>query len=82
MDSDSCKSEQITKEGNQENSDGPKQERVLGDFKFDGRNVFPTVRIRRAFPNNNEVNKFLLDYGFYFLLPFGTVLYSLFFILS
>jgi hypothetical protein len=82
MDSDSCRREQNTKESTQEKNDGPKPQTTFGNCKFDDGNVFPAVRIRRAISYNNEINTFLLDYGFYFLLPFGTLLYAAFFIFS
>lgn len=82
MDSDSCKREQIIEEGTQEKSEGPKQERTVGDRKSNVRNVFPSIGIRCAFPKYNEINTFLLDYGFYFLLPFSTILYATLFLFS
>ena len=82
MDSDSCTREQSKETDNQEKSDGPKQKGISWNGKSDGRNVFPTTRIRRAFSKHNEADKLILDYGFYFLLPVSTVIYSVFFILS
>lgn len=82
MDSDSYRCEQIKEEGTKESSDGPKQEGISGNLKSNGRNVFSAAGIRRAFSNYNETNKFFLDYGLLFLLPFGTILYTIFFIFS
>ncbi len=82
MDSDSCRREQITKEDTQEKNDGPKQEEILGNCKSNVRNVFPSIGIRCAFFNYNETDKFLLDYGFYFLLPISGIIYPIFFIFS
>jgi len=82
MDSDSCTREQSQGTDNQEKSDGPKQEGISRNGKSDGRNVFSATRIRRAFFEHNETDKLILDYGFYFLLPVSTILYSVFFILS
>jgi hypothetical protein len=82
MDSDSCRREQKTEENSQEKNDGPKQKGVFGNRKFNGRDVFPTVRIRRALFVHNEIDTLLLDYGFYFLFPFGSILYTAFFIFS
>lgn len=81
MDSDSCTREQNQKGDSQESNDGPKQ-KIIGNRKLNGRNVFSTVWIRRAFYDHNEIDKFLLDYGFYFLLPVGSLLYTTFFILA
>lgn len=82
MDSDSYRREQITKEDSNDKNDGPKQEKNSGNRKPNVRNVFPSIGIRRAFFNANEADKFLLDCGFYFVLPISAVLYSVFFLFS
>lgn len=82
MDSDSYKREQITEKDTNETDDGPKQEAIFRDCKLNVGNVLPAARIRFAFFDYNETNKFLLDYGFYFLLPISIVVYPVFFIFS
>ena len=82
MDSDSCRREQNQKEDTQEKSDGPKQEGISGNRKSDGKYVFPSMWIRRAFFDYNEVNKFLLDYGLCVLLPISIIAYPVFFLFS
>ena len=79
MDSDSFKREQ-DKECAQEKSDDPEPKKRFGNRKPNVRNVLPSIRVRHSFFDHNEANKFLLDYGFYFLLPVGSFLYITFFL--
>lgn len=81
MDSDSCKREQKERD-TQEQNDGPKQHRMARNRNSNGGNVFPSTWIRRSISKPNEINRFLLDYGFYFLLPFSTILYTTLFFFS
>lgn len=82
MESDSYRREQIAEKNTNDTDDGPKQKTTIGDCKLNARNVLPSIGIRRAFFDYNETNKFLLDYGFYFLLPISAVLYPVFFLFS
>lgn len=82
MNSDSYRREQTTEKDTSDKIDGPKQKTNSWNHKPNVRNVFPTTWVRRAFSKHNEADKLILDYGFYFLLPISTVLYSVFFILS
>jgi hypothetical protein len=41
-------------------------------------NVLQPFWVRRAFCVGNEMDRFLLDYGFNFLLPFGAFLWLVF----
>jgi len=51
---------------------------LQGDF-LNVSDVFSAIRIRRNFSSNNEMDKFLLDYGFNFLPYFGGVLYVIYY---
>lgn len=42
--------------------------------------VLPTTRIRCSIRINNEIDRFLLDYGCYILLYLGPVFWALFYI--
>lgn len=41
------------------------------------RDVFQSVWLRSIVQNNTRLDRFILDYGCYFLWPFGIVLYCL-----
>lgn len=43
-------------------------------------NLFQSAWIRRSIRNSNEVDGFLLGYGFNFLLPISILLWAIFFI--
>lgn len=79
---DRQKSEQTTEEGTQEKNDGPKQKAFSGNHNSNGRTYVLPIWIRPYFCNYNETNKFFLDYGLSFLLPFGSILYVTFFLFS
>jgi hypothetical protein len=81
MDSDSCKSEQ-NQECTQEKGDVPEQKRVSWNNKPDVVSPVFTAGIRRSIFSCNEANGFILDYGFFVLLPISTIVYSIFFIFS
>lgn len=67
MEGESCRQENKKKIGN-------------GMLNFS--NIFQPVWIRRSISTNNELDRVLLDYGFNFLLPFGLLLWIVFFIVS
>lgn len=47
----------------------------FGNIIFNDGNVFSTIWIRCTIQTNTRFDKFLLDYGFRFLLPFGSIFY-------
>ncbi len=67
MDSDSIKS---TKTGDQ-------QEKNSDPLPF-WRYIFPSSRIRHSISFNNEMDRFLLDYGLHFLCPVCIIIWLLF----
>ena len=42
------------------------------------RNVLQSIWVRRAIQNGNGVDRFLLDYGYNFLLPSGVIFWVIF----
>lgn len=44
-------------------------------YLFNVRNVLQSFRIRYSFLSSKRTSKFLLDYNFYFLPPFGLLLW-------
>ncbi len=58
------------------------QQRETDDSYFNAGNIFSAIWIRRTFRTSNEVDRFLLDYGFNFLLYFGILLWVLFLLIS
>jgi len=53
-----------------------------GDPLPNNRHIFQSFGFRRFIRSNNEVDRVLLDYGYNFLLPVGTILWIVFFILT
>jgi hypothetical protein len=49
---------------------------------FNASNIFSAFWIRCLIRSNNEMDRFLLDYGFNFLLYFGSILWLLFLLIS
>jgi len=68
-------------EGDCKKSNENDQEKLRNCVPNDG-NVFQSIWVRCPFCSNNEMDKFILDYGRYFLLPVGIFLWSLFLILQ
>ena len=58
------------------------QQRETDNSNFNAGNIFSAIWIRRTFRTSNEVDRFLLDYGFNFLLYFGILLWMLFLLIS
>jgi hypothetical protein len=58
------------------------QQRKTDDSYFNAGNIFFAFWIRRPFRANNEIDRFLLDYGFNFLLYFGILLWVLFLLIA
>lgn len=56
------------------------KKRVGCNHQLDGSNVLQSVWIRRLIQKSDGLDRFLLDYGRYFLLPFGSVLHIVLFI--
>jgi len=52
----------------------------VGDSSTYDRYVFQSIWIRRFIQASNGLDKFLLDYGFNFLLRIGTIFWCLYFI--
>lgn len=50
------------------------------NHKFNGCNVFQPIWLRRLIQEGNGLDRFLLDYGYYFLLPFGSMFHIVLFI--
>ena len=48
------------------------------DTLFNGRDVFPTTRIRCGSTNNVEANKFVFDYHFVFLPVISLILWGVY----
>ena len=48
------------------------------DTMFNGRDVFPTVRIRRSSANNVETNEFVFNYHFVFLPIISLILWGVY----
>ena len=48
------------------------------DHLLDGRDVFPTVRIRRGSTNHVETNRFIFDYHFIFLPIISLILWGIY----
>jgi hypothetical protein len=44
----------------------------------DDSDVFQPAWLRRTFRPCNEVDRFLLDYGYHFLFPIGIILWTLY----
>lgn len=62
-----------TDEDSKKHSEGKHRNRTADDCDF-----LQPFWVRRAFRANHEVDRFLLDYGCYLLLPLGILLWSLF----
>lgn len=60
--------------------DSHKHEKQDSDSLSHISNFFQSFRIRRSFRTDNEMDRFLLDYGFNFLPSFSAVLWIIFFI--
>jgi hypothetical protein len=70
MDSESCyKSE----------NEGDKQKEA-GDTIPDDRNVSKSIRVRRGSIGTDQINRFLVECEFGYVLPCGILLWTLFFI--
>lgn len=59
-----------------------KQEENSGNDNVSIGNNDASIGIRRNFLSCNEINKFLLDYGIFLLLPICIIVYPIFFIFS
>lgn len=70
MDSSEKISKSTSKTGNECSEEGEP-----GDHFTNGRNVLQPAGIRCAFRPCDELDRFLLDYGRYFLLPVGVFLW-------
>lgn len=57
-----------------------KEKRETGEHIPNFCNVLPTTRIRCSIRVNNEIDRILLDYGYYILLYICPVLWALFYI--
>lgn len=75
---DSC--DTIVKNDNE--ADKQIQQKEIADRQPNVGYVFSTFWLRRTFRIDNEVDRFLLDYGFNFLLYFGIFLWCLFLLVS
>jgi hypothetical protein len=58
------------------NSDKDEQEKSKNSLPHRS-NFFQPIGLRRSFRSGDEVDRVFLDYGYYFLLPLGTVLWAL-----
>lgn len=57
------------------------KKKISNDVSDTG-NVLQSIRVRRNVRNDNELDRVLLDYGFNFLLPFGTILWVIFLVIT
>lgn len=73
MESDSINSDKQTK--------SDYKQKQNSDNLPNGRHIFFTSRLRHTVQKHYDVDRFLLDYGFYFLLPVSLFLYFIFFII-
>jgi hypothetical protein len=75
----------MTENSNQKNSmdSEPSSEKFLEkeesfeNFYVSASDVLQSAWIRRTFRGSDELDRFLLGYGRYFLLPFGSILWCL-----
>jgi len=56
------------------------QNKISNDYCSNDRNLFQSTWIRRIIPSHDELDRFLLDYRYYFLLPVGIIFWIVFFI--
>lgn len=73
MDSSETNSKPPSKSGNENN-----KEDKHGNLASHDRNFFQPARVRCTFCPCDEVDRFLLDYGCYFLLPISVVFWIVF----
>ena len=57
-----------------------RRERKNQNRSTNGRNVLQPIRVRCDIRNNNEINRFLLDYGYNYVLPGGFIFWFIFLI--
>ena len=62
-------------------NDEPYKQRKIRNNKFSTGNVFQPTRVRRTIQRCNEIDRFLLDYGFTFL-PYITIISWVIFLLT
>lgn len=57
-----------------------KRERKNQNRSINVRDVLQPIRVRCDIRNNNEINRFLLDYGYNYVLPGGFIFWIVFLI--
>jgi hypothetical protein len=65
-----------------DSNDEPYKQRKISDSKFNFGDVFQSVRVRRSFQRGNDIDRFLLDYGYNFLPYIAIISWIIFFIVK